>query len=103
MKKYTDPKSVNKFTRPGQKTAALFTLSQCPFCRKFEPDFAALAPQHPQYKFVEVVLDDYDCRLWEELTIEVVPTVIIFEGEKILSRADGRAGIGLKLSDLPPL
>ena len=44
---------------------------------------------------LHVIVDDYDNPLWEEYSIEAVPTVILFELGTVLKRLDGRLGRGL--------
>ena len=45
-------------------------------------------------------VDDYDNPLWEEYSIGVVPTVLLFEEGKVCRRLDGRFGYGLSEKQL---
>jgi len=82
----------------------LFVLSTCPFCMKFRPLFESFARQREaDCTFLTVVLDDIRCPLWDEYQIDVVPTVIIFRGNRVEKRIDGRPGEGLDSGDLDSL
>lgn len=60
-----------------------FYTSGCPSCEKFAPVFEQAAPQHSDYKFVKVNLDD-DITLAERYGITHIPTVMKFiEGEPV--------------------
>jgi hypothetical protein len=41
--------------------------------------------------------------MWDKFAISAVPTVIAFEGNKIVARKDARMGIGLEKSDIDSL
>jgi hypothetical protein len=45
-------------------------------------------------------VDDYDNPLWEEYSIGVVPTVLLFEEGTVCRRLDGRFGYGLSEKQL---
>jgi hypothetical protein len=49
---------------------------------------------------IHVLLDDYDNPLWDDYSIEAVPTVIYFENRKVNIRLDGRFGVGLNEKQL---
>lgn len=42
-----------------------------------------------------VQIDDYNNPLWEEFSIDYVPTVVLFERGTVSSRLDGKSGRGL--------
>jgi hypothetical protein len=58
----------------------LYTMRCCPFCVSFKGDFRSLVKDGE-----EIVLGDDDPR-WRGLSIDYVPTVIEYEGEKELRR-----------------
>ena len=66
----------------------LYHATWCPFCRAFLPAYRRLAPQGK-----DVVLDDENDPRWEG--IDVVPTVIAYDGAKEVRRLVAKAGIGL--------
>jgi thioredoxin 1 len=87
-----------EFTRPG-RWAVAFLADWCPFCRAFAPRFESLAPPGPA-KLAVADLTSEESPLWETFSIDVVPTVVVFQDGKTLFRRDGRLGRGLGASDL---
>jgi hypothetical protein len=49
---------------------------------------------------IHVLLDDYDNPLWDEYSIEAVPTLIFFAKGKVSRRLDGKSGAGLNEKQL---
>lgn len=101
MRTLQNPASLSGLLPGGRKTAVLFILPHCPYCKAFRPvfeSFAAVKAGDPDC--LTVVLEDDENPLWDEYGINVVPTVILFEGQKILTRLDGRPGQGLSAADL---
>ena len=81
--------------RQSERVMALFYASWCPFCRSFLPVFAKNSLKTDSLLVLRVKVDDEDNPLWEEYSIEAVPTVILFEAGKVCRRLDGRSGRGL--------
>ncbi len=79
----------------NKKVLALFYSSWCPYCIRFLPIFKKKISAWTKTSVVEVLLDDDDNPLWDEYSIEAVPTVILFEGSKVSKRLDGKLGRGL--------
>lgn len=102
MKTIADPASLKGFLPANGETAILFVMSACPFCRAFRPVFGQWASGQAR-ECLTVVLDDMESPLWDELSIEVVPTVILFKGNVAAVRLDGRPGEGLTADDLKRL
>jgi len=99
-----NPVSIKEHLFKDKKTAILFTLSACPFCRAFRPIFDDFSKRRgSNLEFIEAVLDDFNNPLWDEYKINVVPTVIVFEKGSISRRIDGRSGEGLSSRDLAAL
>jgi hypothetical protein len=44
--------------------------------------------------------DDPDESLWDDFSIKIVPTLIVFKDGKSIFRRDGKSGTGLRMSDL---
>ena len=86
--------------KESKRVLALFYASWCPFCRSFLPVFAKNVSGKDSYLVLRVKVDDYDNPLWEEYSIEAVPTVILFEAERVCRRLDGRFGYGLSEKQL---
>lgn len=100
MKTIENPLSLKEHLPPGRETIVLFVLSTCPYCRAFRPRFESFAAKGGAREFLTVVLDDFGNPLWDAYKIDVVPTVIVFSGEAIKARRDGRPGAGLAEKDL---
>jgi thioredoxin 1 len=81
--------------RKNEKVLVLFYSSWCPFCNSFLPVFLNLSLKEDISALLGVKIDDYDDPLWEEYSIEAVPTVILFDQGKLRGRLDGRSGYGL--------
>jgi thiol-disulfide isomerase/thioredoxin len=104
MKTLANPTSLKERLSGTGKTAVLFVMSTCPFCRRFRPLFEAFEKTCAKdLELVTVILDDQDSPLWEDYSIETVPTLIVFQGESAISRRDGRPGEGLVATDLESL
>jgi thioredoxin 1 len=82
---------------PG-RSLALFYSSWCPFCTSFLPDFDAQAITAGE-AFLKLCTDDLP-ELEDAFSIEVVPTVLCFEGGRLRSRLDGALGRGLSAEKL---
>ena len=94
------PEAFNgpRLARPGTWAVA-FLADWCPFCRDFEPTFAALAAQ-PGLSLLVADLTDVESPLWDLFRIEVVPSVIVFRDGEAVFRVDGRSGYGLDGKDV---
>lgn len=87
-----------------KKTAVLFVEPWCPFCHQFLPEFVEFAQKgNGKFRFLAVPLERGDDPLYGQFAIEVVPTVILFEGAVPVSRLDGILGAGLEAEDLDRL
>src|SRR5436305_1648281 len=80
------------------KTVVLFHTTWCPFCRSFLPVFVRQTKK--TQGVIEAVIDDEENPLWDKYSIEIVPTVIFFDGKKPVRRLDGRPMAGLTAGDL---
>ena len=78
----------------GEPTVAPFWATWCPFCRRFKPEFDKLAARWP-WRFASVYLDDESNPLWDDYSVEVVPTLALFRGGKLVDRQDGILGYGI--------
>ncbi len=95
--------AVRDFRRDVEKANGLqivmFTTSWCPFCRRFKPKFVETATK-ADVRCVMVFIDDWDNPLWDEYKVDVVPTLVLFNGGKPVFRRDGLLGRGLGDHDL---
>jgi thioredoxin 1 len=77
------------------KTLAVFFASWCPFCRNFLATVDKTLGNYGFEHIIHISLDDYDSPLWDEYSVEAVPTLVYFENGKIAKRLDAEAGEGL--------
>jgi len=84
----------------NDKVLVLFYASWCPYCTRFVPYFKKKVNSFNFGAVIHVLLDDYDNPLWDDYDIEAVPTLILFEKNKIIDRLNGRFGVGLKEDQL---
>ena len=71
----------------------LFYASWCPFSQSFLPVFNNFS-HDKNHNCARVVIDD-KASLWEKYSVDIVPTVILFEKGKVKKRLDGVPGEGL--------
>ncbi len=89
----------NEFGK-SKRVLVLFYASWCPYCLRFVPTFEKKVANLRGSAIVEVILDDYDNELWDDYSIDAVPTVIMFENGGVCSRLDGGLGRGLNEKQL---
>jgi hypothetical protein len=46
------------------------------------------------------MINDDDDPLWDRFSINVVPALIAFDGDEIISRRDSKMGVGLNKTDI---
>jgi thiol-disulfide isomerase/thioredoxin len=95
-----DSERLDKLLSSGQKTVAMFYADWCPFCKRFKPVFESVKSK---YKKIQLELNEDENPMWDKFAISAVPTVIAFEGNKIVARKDARMGVGLEKSDIDSL
>ena len=84
---------LEKNLKDKSKVFVLFYASWCPFSRRFLPVFEKYSEDNPQ-NCIQVKIDDKP-KLSEKYSVDVVPTVLVFERGKVTKRLDGEAGAGL--------
>jgi thiol-disulfide isomerase/thioredoxin len=98
------PENMNTFThmheledkvKQSKRALVLFCASWCPFCQNFFSTFDRLPSKHGFDNTLRVYIDDYDNPLWEDYSIEAVPTVVLFDKGRVARRLDARLGSGL--------
>lgn len=80
------------------KAIVLFYATWCPFSQMFLPKFKKYSKTNPK-SCVEIITDDKSS-LCEQYSVDVVPTVLVFEKGKVTKRLDGKPGIGLSEKEL---
>ena len=99
MRRIVDTADLGRTARKG-RTAVLFHATWCPFCRAFRPSFEAAVADMPGVVAAEAILDDEDDPMWLDWSVDVVPTVVLFQDGHVAARLDGEEGLGLIEADL---
>jgi thioredoxin-like negative regulator of GroEL len=84
-----------------KKVFVLFYASWCPFSQRFLPIFQKHAEKSLQ-DCMRIKTDD-KAKLCEKYSIDVVPTVLVFELGTVTKRLDGEPGAGLSENQLRKL
>jgi thioredoxin 1 len=100
MKEVCNKSDLESQLQKSKKILALFYASWCPFCRSFLPVFERTSSEQGVNLVLLVKVDDYDNPLWDEYSIEAVPTVILFNEGNVCKRLDARLGCGLSEQQL---
>jgi thioredoxin 1 len=91
---------LNSELKKNEKVLALFYASWCPYCVRFLPVFNKKVNCITDGSVMHVILDDYDNPLWDDYSIDAVPTIIYFEKGEVNKRLDGKFGVGLSEKQL---
>jgi thioredoxin-like negative regulator of GroEL len=71
-----------------------FLADWCPFSQRFRPKFAALDGGNAFRTAIGDVTAE-ESPLWDDFSIEAIPTLIVFREGRPIFRADGMLGFGL--------
>ncbi len=82
----------------NKKTVVLFYATWCPYCANFKPTFEAAKIETADK--MGSIIDEDENPLWDRFNIQAVPTMIVFQNGKIVSRRDAKKHIGLTKSDM---
>jgi thiol-disulfide isomerase/thioredoxin len=93
MSKINIEYDLDDMLKSKDRVVVLFYASWCPFSQRFLPVFERYAKDKP-LMCLRIVTDD-KASLCEKYSVEVVPTVLLFEKGKIRKRLDGVPGAGL--------
>jgi thioredoxin 1 len=96
----SDKSDLERQLNKSKRVLVLFYASWCPYCRDFLAVFDKNTAKGDFNMALRVKVDDYDNPLWEDYSIEAVPTAILFNGGKVHKRLDGRLGQGLSEKQL---
>jgi thioredoxin-like negative regulator of GroEL len=91
---------LEKQVKKNKRALVLFYASWCPYCRSFLATFDKNILKHNFECALRVNMDDYDNPLWDDYSIEAVPTVILMDEGEVCRRLDGRLGEGLSEKQL---
>jgi len=92
---------LDEMLRSKDRAVVLFYASWCPFSQKFLPVFEKYSLDKAE-KCLRIKTDD-KASLCEKYSIDVVPTVLVFEKGTVKKRLDGVPGVGLKEKQLRDL
>jgi thiol-disulfide isomerase/thioredoxin len=92
---------LEKVLKSKGRVFVLFYASWCPFSQSFLPIFGKYAQDNPQNCLR--VKTDYKAKLCKKYSVDVVPTVLLFEKGKVTKRLDAERGIGLSEEQLKKL
>jgi thioredoxin-like negative regulator of GroEL len=92
---------LDDILKSKNRVFVLFYASWCPFSQRFLPVFEKYA-QNKAQSCLRVKIDD-KASLCEKYSVEVVPTVILFENGIVSKRLDGAPGVGLSEKQLTKL
>jgi thioredoxin 1 len=98
MEYVTSEEFDSKVLKSDKKTAVLFYATWCPYCSNFKPTFESARIENASK--IGSIIDEDENPLWDRFNIQAVPTIIIFQNGKIISRKDARKHVGLTKSDM---
>ena len=88
----------SKVLNSGKKTVVLFYATWCPYCSNFKPTFESAKIETANK--MGSIIDEDENPLWDRFNIQAVPTMIVFQNGKIISRRDAKKHVGLTKSDM---
>jgi len=98
MEHVTSEEFDSKILNNSQKTLVLFYASWCPYCTSFKPTFESASTN--KAKKMATLIDEDENPLWDRFNIQAVPSMILFENGKIVSRRDAKKHVGLTRADM---
>jgi thiol-disulfide isomerase/thioredoxin len=87
-----------KELKPYNNVFVLVYASWCPFSQRFLPIFENFAQD--KTRTCMHIVADFKANLCDKLSVDVFPTVLVFEKGKLIRRLDGQAGQGLSEQQL---
>lgn len=82
---------------PNSIEIVLFAAIWCGYCQRF---LGIVEKTQSDLEIQVINVDDDDESLWNEYSIPLVPTIVVFSLGKEIFRQNGRSGIGLLKGDL---
>jgi thioredoxin 1 len=88
----------SKVLKSDKKTVVLFYATWCPYCSNFKPTFESAKIEKANK--ISSIIDEDENPLWDRFNIQAVPTILVFQDGKIISRRDAKKHVGLTKSDM---
>ena len=88
----------SKVLKSDKKTVVLFYATWCPYCSNFKPTFESAKIENASK--LGSIIDEDENPLWDRFNIQAVPTMLVFQNGKIISRKDAKKHVGLTKSDM---
>jgi len=85
---YVTSAHVAQLQSEGKKLLVQYTAIWCSPCKALTPRLEALSSGYPDVTFVKVDVDDNQDAV-TELEISTVPTIMIYDGDTLISRSIG--------------
>ena len=98
MEYVTSEEFDSKVLKSSKKTVVLFYATWCPYCANFKPTFESAKIENASK--MGSIIDEDENPLWDRFNIQAVPTMIVFQNGKIISRKDAKKHVGLTKSDM---
>ena len=98
MSKIDREYDFDEILKSKERVFVLFYASWCPYSKRFLPIFDKFSQDNTR-KCVSIMIDD-KASLSDKYSVEIVPTVLIFENGKVSKRLDGKPGSGLNEKQL---
>ena len=101
MKEIEIEHELEDAVKDNNRVFVLFYASWCPFSQRFLPIYEKHAQKTPR-PCLRIKIDD-KAKLCEKYSVDVVPTVLVFEKGAVTERLDGEQGAGLSEQQLMKL
>ena len=98
MKEIEIEHELEDAVKDKNRVFVLFYASWCPFSQRFLPIYEKHAQKTPQ-SCLRIKIDD-KAKLCEKYSVDVVPTVLVFEKGAVTERLDGELCAGLSEKQL---
>ena len=99
LMEYVTPEEFDsKVLKSDKKIVVLFYATWCLYCANFKPTFESTKIETSS-KFGSII-DEDENPLWDRFDIKAVPTMIVFQNGKIISRKNAKKHVGLTKSDM---
>ena len=79
---------VKQLQSEGNKILVSYSAAWCGPCKALTPRLTELSKQYPEFKFLKVDIDQNRDAV-NELMINSVPTVMIYDGQNQIDRSNG--------------